>query len=109
VIRTKQGFIILKLLEHKPEGVLSEKEAEEQVQERLYYDKLQPAVREFLTQLREDSYIDIKPGFVDSGASPKQTKPVMTSANTAASEQGDKAKQSSSDKPKKKKKQGNTE
>lgn len=105
VIRTKQGFIILKLLEHKPEGVLSEKEAEEQVQERLYYDKLQPAVRDFLTQLREESYIDIKPGFVDSGASPKETKPIMTPASNATGEQGDKAKQSS-DKPKKKKKLG---
>ena len=31
----------------------------------------------------EGAYIDIKQGYVDSGASPNQTKPIMTAANTA--------------------------
>jgi peptidyl-prolyl cis-trans isomerase SurA len=82
VIRTKQGFILLKVTEHKPEGFMAQKDAEEQIQEKLYYEKLQPAVREYLTHLREDAYIDIKPGFVDSGASKNQTKPIVTAANT---------------------------
>jgi peptidyl-prolyl cis-trans isomerase SurA len=42
--------------------------------------KLQPALREYLTKLREDAFIDIRPGYVDSGASPNQTKPVVTTA-----------------------------
>jgi peptidyl-prolyl cis-trans isomerase SurA len=94
VIRTKQGFIILKVTEHKPEGYMTQKEAEEQIQEKLYYEKLQPAVREYLTHLREDAYIDIKPGFVDSGASKNQTKPIVTAANAAnnSGESGKKAK-----------------
>jgi len=99
VIRTKQGFIILKVLEHKPEGMLTQKEAENEIQERLYYEKLQPAVREYLTQLREESYIDIKPGFVDTGASPKQSKPVVTSASATPGPEG-------TNKPKRKKKLG---
>jgi peptidyl-prolyl cis-trans isomerase SurA len=99
VLRTKQGFIILKVLEHKPEGVLSEKEAENEIQERLYYDKLQPAVREYLTQLREQAYIDIKPGYVDTGASPKQSKPVVTTASATPGPEG-------TNKPKRKKKLG---
>jgi len=41
---------------------------------------LQPALREFLTKLRDDAYIDIKPGYVDTGASPNQTKFVETAA-----------------------------
>ena len=31
-----------------------------------------------MTKLREDAYIDIKAGYIDSGASPNQTKPIET-------------------------------
>jgi peptidyl-prolyl cis-trans isomerase SurA len=44
----------------------------------MYMQQMQPALRTYLTKLREDAYIDIKPGFVDSGASPRQTKPVFS-------------------------------
>jgi peptidyl-prolyl cis-trans isomerase SurA len=77
-IRTRQGFVILKVTEHAASGVPPLKEVEPQVQEALYLDQMQPALRAYLTKLREDAYIDIKPGFVDSGASVKQTKPVFT-------------------------------
>ena len=53
---------------------------EPRVQEAVYMQKLQPALREYLTQLREDAYIDVKPGYVDTGASPNQTKPIVTTA-----------------------------
>jgi peptidyl-prolyl cis-trans isomerase SurA len=69
------------------------KEVEPQIQEAIYLEKLQPALRAYLTKLREESYIDLKAGFVDTGASPNQTKPIITTASTAES-----------DKPKKKKK-----
>ena len=36
-------------------------------------------MRTYLTDLREKAYIDIAPGFVDTGASPKETKPVYAS------------------------------
>ena len=45
--------------------------------------KLQPALRAYLTKLREEAYIDVKPGYVDAGASAKQTKPVETTAKEA--------------------------
>ncbi len=89
VIRTKQGFIILKVLEHTPSSIPTEKEAENQIYETLYLKKLQPALRAYLTKLREDAYIDIKQGFVDTGASPNQTKPIYT---TVASSEGKKLK-----------------
>ena len=41
---------------------------------------MQPALRDYLTKLREDAYIDIKPGYVDTGASPNETKPIYTTA-----------------------------
>ncbi len=77
-IRTRQGFVILKVAEHQAAGVPPLKDVEPQVQEALYMQAMQPALRAYLTKLREEAYIDIKPGFVDSGASSKQTKPVFT-------------------------------
>ena len=80
VIRTKQGFLILKVTEHEEPGLPALKDVEPQITDRLYYQKLQPALREYLTKLREDAFIDIKPGYVDTGASPNETKPIFTSA-----------------------------
>lgn len=72
VIRTKFGFLILKLLEHTQAGVPSLAEAEASIHEKIYYEKIQPALREYLTKLRQESYITIKPGYVDTGAAPAQ-------------------------------------
>jgi peptidyl-prolyl cis-trans isomerase SurA len=80
VIRTKQGFVILKVTEHQEAGIPTLKEAEPRIQDALYMQKLQPALRAYLTKLREDAYIDIKSGYLDSGASAKQTKPIETTA-----------------------------
>ena len=80
VIRTKQGYVILQAVEHQMAGIPSMKEVEPRIQDALYMQKLQPALRGYLTKLREDAFIDIKTGYVDSGASAKQTKPVETTA-----------------------------
>jgi len=80
VIRTKQGFVILKVTDHQSAGIPSFAEIEPRLQEAVYMQKLQPALREYLTKLREDAYIDVRAGYVDSGASPNQTKPVVTTA-----------------------------
>jgi peptidyl-prolyl cis-trans isomerase SurA len=81
VIRTRQGFIILKVTEHPTPGVPDMKAVEPRIMEALYYSKLQPALRTYLTKLREEAYIDVHEGYVDSGASPNQTKPVFTTAS----------------------------
>jgi len=80
VIRVKQGYAILKVDDHQMAGVPPLKDALPRIQDALYYQKLQPALRTYLTKLREDAYIDIKQGYIDSGASPNQTKPVETAA-----------------------------
>jgi peptidyl-prolyl cis-trans isomerase SurA len=82
VIRTRQGFVILKVTEHTSAGVPPLKDVENQVQEAIYLKKLQPALRAYLTKLREEAFIDIKPGFVDTGASPNQTQPVYMASDT---------------------------
>jgi peptidyl-prolyl cis-trans isomerase SurA len=78
VIRTKQGFVILKVAEHTEAGVPPMNQVEPRLQDAIYMQKLQPALRAYLQKLREDAYIDIKPGFIDSGASPNQTKLIET-------------------------------
>ena len=77
-IRTRQGFVILKVTDHVAAGVPALKDVEQQVQEAMYNEQMQPALRAYLTKLREDAYIDIKAGFVDAGASSKQSKPVFS-------------------------------
>jgi peptidyl-prolyl cis-trans isomerase SurA len=81
-IRTKQGFVILKVTEHTSAGVPPLKDVEGEIQNAIYLRKLQPALREYLTRLREEAYIDIKQGFVDTGASAKQTKPIYVAADS---------------------------
>lgn len=80
VIRTKQGYVILKVLDHQQAGIPSLKDAMPKIQDALYYEKLQPALRAYLTKLREDAYIKLAQGYVDTGASPNQTLPIETTA-----------------------------
>jgi peptidyl-prolyl cis-trans isomerase SurA len=77
-IRTRQGFVILRVDSHQQAGVPPLQDVERQVQEAIYFEQLQPALRAYLTKAREDAYIDIKPGFLDTGASRQQTKPEFT-------------------------------
>lgn len=81
VIRTKQGFIILKVNAHRAAGVPPLKDVEENIKQAVYAQRLEPAARTYLTKLREQAYIEVKAGFVDSGASPNQTnKPILMAA-----------------------------
>jgi peptidyl-prolyl cis-trans isomerase SurA len=82
VIRTRQGFIILKVTGHRAAGVPPMKDIVDRIREAIYTERLEPAARAYLTKLREAAYIDIKPGYADTGASPNQTnKPVIVAAN----------------------------
>jgi peptidyl-prolyl cis-trans isomerase SurA len=83
VIRTRQGFIILKVTAHRPAGIPPLNEISERIREAIYSERLEPAARAYLTKLREQAFIDIKPGYTDTGASPNQgEKPVIVAANS---------------------------
>lgn len=77
-IRTKQGYVILKVTEHTPGGIAPLKDVEPQIEDQIGMSKMNPALREYMTKLREDSYIEIKNGYVDSGASPNELRPVYS-------------------------------
>jgi len=81
-IQTNQGFVILKVTEHQQAGIPPLKDVEGRIQENIYMQKMQPALRDYLTSLREKAYIDIKSPYVDTGASPNETKPIYTTTAT---------------------------
>ncbi|HEU5413232.1 MAG TPA: peptidylprolyl isomerase [Candidatus Angelobacter sp.] len=85
-IRTKQGFLILKVDAHRSAGVPPLKQVEDKIREAIYSQKLEPAARAYLAKLREQAYIEVKSGFVDTGATANQSSnhPVMVAANGEA-------------------------
>lgn len=68
LIKTKDGYIIIKVLERLSPGVPKFEEVEQRVDEALYNEKMQPALRQYLVTLRKESYIFLAPGYVDTGA-----------------------------------------
>ena len=77
-ILTRQGYIILKVVQHTPGGPRPFKEVQEDVEQAYYMSQMEPAIRAYLTKMREEAFIDIKPGYVDTGASPNETKPIYS-------------------------------
>ncbi|HZQ51929.1 MAG TPA: peptidylprolyl isomerase [Bryobacteraceae bacterium] len=71
-IRIPTGFEILKVDDHTKAGLESLADAKPEIENILYGPKMQPKIREYLTQLREQAFLQIKPGFTDTGAAPGQ-------------------------------------
>ncbi len=68
LIKTKDGYIIIKVLERFSAGVPKFEEVEQRVDEAMYNEKMQPALRQYLATLRKESYIFLAPGYIDTGA-----------------------------------------
>ncbi len=69
-IRVSNGFLILRVEDHQKAGQASFEEVENEITDKMFTPRMQPAIREYLTKLREDAFLEIKPGYVDSGAAP---------------------------------------
>src|SRR5215831_3088583 len=69
VIETKQGYLIFQVLEHYDEGEQGFEKVKNEIMDHLYNEKLEPAVREYLKTLREQSYVVIKPGYAELAGS----------------------------------------
>ena len=68
VIQTKTGFEILKVLEHYQAGQQPLDKVEGEISDVIYRQKMEPAMRDYLAQLREESYVMVKPGYTDTAA-----------------------------------------
>ena len=70
--RIDGGFEILRVNEHQKAGLASFEEVQQEVQNKLFQPRYQPAYRGYLTKLRESAFLEIKPGYEDSGAAPNK-------------------------------------
>ena len=69
-VKVDRGFLILKIEEKFKAGQASLEEVENDIMERLYMPRFQPRIREYLTQLRQDAFLEIKAGYTDTSAAP---------------------------------------
>lgn len=67
-IKLPQGILILKVDDRFEAGQATFEEVREQVNQQLAEPKVGPKIRDLLTKLREDAFLQIKDGYVDSGA-----------------------------------------
>jgi peptidyl-prolyl cis-trans isomerase SurA len=74
-IKVPQGLLILRVDDHYEAGQASFEEVKEEVMQKIAAPQMTPKVREYLTKLRQDAFLEIKDGYVDTGAAPgKDTK-----------------------------------
>jgi parvulin-like peptidyl-prolyl isomerase len=68
--KTAQGFVILRIDERFEAGQASFEEVSNEIQEAMTRPRMEPKIREFLTRLRTEAFLEIKDGYIDSGAAP---------------------------------------
>jgi peptidyl-prolyl cis-trans isomerase SurA len=91
VMETKQGFLIMQVLEHYDEGEQSLAKVENEINEKLYGQRMEPALREYLKTLREQSYVVIKPGYQDAaGGSNSEIQEVSATPEVTKTKKGHK-------------------
>jgi peptidyl-prolyl cis-trans isomerase SurA len=69
-IKRPAGFEIYRIEEHYAAGQASLDEVQNDITNKLIEPRVGPKVRDYLTQLRQNAFLQIKAGFVDSGAAP---------------------------------------
>ena len=91
VMETKQGFLIMQVLEHYDEGEQALAKVQNEIEGKLYDQRLEPALREYLKTLREESYVVIKPGYQDAaGGSNSEIQEVSATPEVTKSKKGHK-------------------
>ena len=91
VMETKQGFLIMQVLEHYDEGQQSLAKVENEIMDKLYTERMEPALREYLKTLREQSYVVVKPGYQDAaGGSNSEIQEVSATPEVTKTKRGHK-------------------
>jgi peptidyl-prolyl cis-trans isomerase SurA len=73
-IRTKQGWLILEVTDHTRGGVTPLADVQNDIQEKIGMTKMEPAMRGYLAQLRNEAAIQVRAPYADSGATPNEIK-----------------------------------
>src|SRR5216683_5933905 len=91
VMETKQGFLVLQVMEHYDEGIQSLPKVKNEIMDKLYGERMEPAMREYLKTLREQSYVVIKPGFQDiAGGGSSEIQEVSATPEVSKQKKGHK-------------------
>lgn len=69
-IKIATGYEVFKVEDHTKAGLEPLADAKPEIENILYGPKMEPKVRDYLTQLRKTAFLQIKPGYVDTGAAP---------------------------------------
>jgi parvulin-like peptidyl-prolyl isomerase len=69
-IKRQNGFLILRVDEHQKAGQAPLEEAEPEIMDVLSRPLVQPKIRELLTRLRSDAFLEIREGYVDTAPAP---------------------------------------
>ena len=89
--------MILRIDERYAAGQATFEEVKGDINDRLAVPQMEPKIREYLTRLRQEAFLEIKDGYVDSGAAPgkdtrwqdvAQLKPQTTTKEEVASRGG---------------------
>ncbi|HKW56111.1 MAG TPA: peptidylprolyl isomerase [Candidatus Acidoferrum sp.] len=89
VMETKQGFLMMQVLEHYQEGLQPLSIVENEIRDKLYSQKMEPALRDYLKTLREESYVVIKPGYQDAaGGGNSEIQEVSATPEVTKSKKG---------------------
>jgi peptidyl-prolyl cis-trans isomerase SurA len=68
IIQTDKGLEILKVYQHYDAGQQPLDKVEGEINNKLFNEKMEPTLRQYLAELREESYVVVKPGYVDTAA-----------------------------------------
>jgi peptidyl-prolyl cis-trans isomerase SurA len=71
-IKIQTGYEVFKVEDHTKAGLAPLADVKSDIENALYGPKMQPRIREYLTRLRQQAFLQIKPGFVDTGAATGQ-------------------------------------
>lgn len=68
LIEVPNGLLILRVDQNYREGMAEFEEVQEEIRATLSAPRFEPEIRRYLTELRGESYIEIRPGYADTGA-----------------------------------------
>ncbi|MCX6588579.1 MAG: SurA N-terminal domain-containing protein [Acidobacteria bacterium] len=90
-IKRPNGWLLLFVEEHHQAGLADFEEVQGEITNKLYTPRMEPAIRAYLTQLRQEAFLEIREGFTDTGAAPgkstKWTDPAQLKPETITKEE----------------------
>jgi parvulin-like peptidyl-prolyl isomerase len=67
-IKLENSYLVVRVDEQHRDGQAALEEVENEIRERLYQPIFEPRIREYLTDLRRNAFLEIREGYTDTGA-----------------------------------------